>query len=285
MASLRRDRSQVSAELATASSARAQQFNEWALNHLAVDAAQTEVNRTLMLAEQARRDVLAAERRVRAYATDAFMNPPALASMSVLSIADADQMSWAHDVLSLTADDQSRVVDELAAAEVFAQRRSAEADKAATAARERETREKDELDQLEAAEARQAALVAEVDGRLDHALGEVAALDAVDRQAAKELEDAGTWTRRGGQGSSGRKCPWSGGSGRSAGNQSCVHPYAHHRQAAHRCHEAVRSAASAALGHRHVERRHQGRQLLGEPEHRQPGSLAPRTRPVRPDSV
>lgn len=186
--SLRKDRSEVRAELAAATTARDGQFDKWALNHLAVEAAQTEVNRTIMLAEKARRDVLKAQRKVRNYATEAFMHPPAAETMAVLAIQDADQMSWAHNLLSITAEDQSAVVDELAEAKVAADRRSEQADQAAVDAQDQAVKAKSELEKLEASLQHQEQLVAGVEDRLDGALSEVAALKAVDAKAAAELE-------------------------------------------------------------------------------------------------
>lgn len=188
VASLQQDRAAVRAELAAASSARDRQFDKWALNHLALEAAQAEVNRTLMLAEQARREVVHTEGRVRAYAVEAFMNPPAAESLAVLSIADADGAQRAHDLLSITAEDQHRVVGELEVARGAAERRSAEADAAASEARQMEADAKAELERLEAALERQRRVAGQIEQRLDSALAEVAALKSVDREAAAELE-------------------------------------------------------------------------------------------------
>ncbi|MCZ7629746.1 MAG: hypothetical protein M5U19_12165 [Microthrixaceae bacterium] len=49
-------------------------------------------------AEAARQEVVAAQQRVREYAMEAFMNPPAMGSMAVLAVGDAEQASRAHDL-------------------------------------------------------------------------------------------------------------------------------------------------------------------------------------------
>ncbi len=189
VASLRTDSATVRSELAAAQKARDEQFDKWALNHLANEAAHEELNRTAMVAEAARRDVLVAEGRVRRYAAEAFMNPPAGQTLAVLSMSDAREMSRAHDVLSILTEDQYRVVGELTAAKTDAERRSAEAERAVAAANESAAKAKSELERLDRAVQRQQQLAADVDARLDSALAEAAALQRVDSAAAADLAD------------------------------------------------------------------------------------------------
>lgn len=188
VASLQVDRAAVRSQLAEAKAARDRQFDRWALTHLAAEAARAELQRSSMAAEQARQQVVVAQDRVREYAMEAFMNPPALASMAVLAVADAEQVSRAHDLMSITAEDKGRVVGELSAAHDAAERSAALAKQAAASSAERETASKSELEALEEAVRTQQRLGAQIDQRLDGAMAEVAALREVDRKAAGEME-------------------------------------------------------------------------------------------------
>lgn len=188
VASLQVDRAAVRSQLAEAKAARDHQFDRWALTHLAAQAAQEKVQRSSLAAARAQQQVVVAQERVRDYAMEAFMNPPALESMAVLAVGDAEQASRAHDLISITADDKGRVVEELATAEDAAERAAATAEKAAASVREREAATKSELEALEASVRTQQRLGAQIDQRLDNALAEVAALREVDWQAAEEIE-------------------------------------------------------------------------------------------------
>ncbi|MCP4434132.1 MAG: hypothetical protein GY812_01355 [Actinomycetia bacterium] len=189
VASLKVDRAAVRAQLAEAGAARNQQFDEWSLNHLAAGKARIEADQAAERAAQAAADVVVAEERVKEYANEAFMNPPAFESQAVLSISDADAMSWAHELLVISADDKHRVVGELQVAERTAARRASQANDALAAAGEKAAAEKAKLDELQAAVSRQEELAAQVESRLDDALAEVAALEAIDRRAAAELAE------------------------------------------------------------------------------------------------
>ncbi|MGI9577460.1 MAG: hypothetical protein ACR2OH_04635, partial [Microthrixaceae bacterium] len=155
VASLQVERSTVRAQLAQATSARNRQHDEWSLRHLAAGAAVIEAQWAATAFESARLAVVAAEQRVREYATEAYINPPMIQSQAVLSIEDADDMSWAHDLLTITADDQRRVVGELEVARKEAQVAAEEAKEASAQAAAMEAEEKSNLDELEAAVARQ----------------------------------------------------------------------------------------------------------------------------------
>lgn len=188
--SLQVERSAVRAQLAEATTARNQQYDEWSLRHLAAGAAVIEAQRAVEALDAARLAVVAAEERVKEYATEAFINPPMFEKQAVLSIRDADDMSWAHDLLTITADDQRRVLAELEAAREAAREAAQAAERASAQAAELEASEKSKLDELEAAVSRQTQLAAQVESRLDSAMAEVAALEAVDSQAARELAEA-----------------------------------------------------------------------------------------------
>jgi hypothetical protein len=188
VASLQVDRAAVRSQLAEAKAARDHQFDRWALTHLAAQAAREEGQRSSLAAAQAQQQVALAQERVRDYAMEAFMNPPALESMAVLAVGDAEQASRAHDLISITADDKGRVVEDLSTAKRAAERAAAVAEKAATSAGKREAASKAELEALEASVRTQQRLGAQIDQRLDNAMAEVAALRAVDRKAAERIE-------------------------------------------------------------------------------------------------
>ncbi len=188
VASLQTDRAAVRSRLAEARAARNHQFDRWALTHLAAGQAREQSQRLAAAAQQARQHVVIAHDRVVDYAVRAFMSPPAMESMAVLAVGDAERASRAHDLISVTADDQSRVVEELSDAERAAGRAAEKAESAAAEADELETTHKAELEALESSVRAQQRLAAQIDQRLDSAMAEVAALREVDEQAARELE-------------------------------------------------------------------------------------------------
>jgi peptidoglycan hydrolase CwlO-like protein len=187
-ASLRRDRQAIRAEVAALQQQRDDQFNRWALTQLALESARNEALGAVMLAEKARRDALGAKEQLTEYATEAFMSPPATESLAVLAIGDAVAASRAHDLLSIVADEQREVVGDFLEAHSSELRRSRDAEQRAAEHGAAEEANEVELRRLDELLARQEALDAEIDARLDAALAEVAALEEVDRQAARELE-------------------------------------------------------------------------------------------------
>ena len=190
VATLQTDRAAVRAQLQSAAAARDRQQERWALSNLAAQAAKQELDRSALVAIDAERKVADAQQRVRDYAVEAFMNPPAAGSMAVLSVSDAQSASRAHDLMAITADDQGRVVDELADAEAGARRAAAKAAEAAEEARALEEQARSELDALEEALESQRRLSVQIDQRLDSALAEAAALQQVDEEAAREMREA-----------------------------------------------------------------------------------------------
>lgn len=187
-ASLRRDRAAVRAEVSALQQQRDDQFNRWALTQLALENARNEALGAVMRAEKARRDALTAKDQLTEYATEAFMSPPATESLAVLSIGDAAEASRAHDLLSIVADEQRAVVGDFLEAHSSELRRSQDAEHKAAEHAAAEAANAVELRRLDELLARQEALDAEIDSRLDAALAEVAALEAIDRKAARELE-------------------------------------------------------------------------------------------------
>jgi hypothetical protein len=188
-ASLRRDREAVRAEVAALQQQRDDQFNRWALTQLALESARNEALGAVMLAEKARRDALGAKEQLTEYAAEAFMSPPATESLAVLAIGDAVAASRAHDLLSIVADEQREVVGDFLEAHRSELSRSEDAEKRAAEHGAAEEANAVELRRLDEMLARQEALDAEIDARLDAALAEVAALEEVDQQAARELEE------------------------------------------------------------------------------------------------
>jgi septal ring factor EnvC (AmiA/AmiB activator) len=187
-ASLRRDREAIRAEVAALRGQREEQYNRWALSQLALENAQNEVSGALMRAEKARLDALDARDRLNEYAAEAFMSPPASESLAVLAMADALEASRAHDLLSIVADEQREAVGAFLTAQDLESRRSKDAEVKVAEYSTAEEASAVELSRLDEMLARQEALDAEIDARLDTALAEVAALDEVDRKAARELE-------------------------------------------------------------------------------------------------
>ena len=168
-----------------------QQFNEQRqavdTANGAVDAANQAVDRARARVALAQNEVELARQTVRVYAVEAYITPPAADSLRVLSLAEADDASYASDVMKILADERHKVVDALVVKQQIVDQESAAADVAAQAAAAQAADAQAQLDQLDGVRADQESLAASLDERLDKALAESAALAEIDRQMAAEL--------------------------------------------------------------------------------------------------
>lgn len=233
VSTLQADRAAVRRQVAAAKAARDHQYDKWALAHIAVDEATLKTNKAAMLAVQAQMRVTETEEKVTEYAVDAFMNPPAIESMAALAMSESEDASWAHDVLSISADEKGAVLDELADAEESLALRAERAARIAAEAEAAEAQSKAELERYEEQLREQQRLDAQIDQRLDAALAEAAALREIDSEAADELEAeeraladeskaavGGTSSRSSGSSSSGSSSSGSSRSSSSSGGSS-----------------------------------------------------------------
>lgn len=162
----------------------------------ALAAAREAVDEARMKVDEAHRRVAAAEEEAEAarqvvleYAIEAYVHPPSVASIGVLSIADTQDAGFANDVLTIMADERRKVVEDFEVKKKIAAMEQDLADEAVAEAEQRSAEVEDELARLADMRAEQAGFMAEMDDRLGNALAEAAALEAIDEQAARELAE------------------------------------------------------------------------------------------------
>lgn len=153
----------------------------------AVDAAQQAVEQAKARVALAQNEVELGRQTVRAYAVEAYITPPAQNSLRVLSLGEADDASYANDVMRILADERHKVVDALVVKQKIVDQESAAADAAAQTAADQAASAQTQLDELDGIRSEQESLAASLDDRLDKALAEAAALAETDRQMAAEL--------------------------------------------------------------------------------------------------
>ncbi len=165
----------------------AEQQGAVAQAEVAVGLANEAVGRARARVTLAENEVELARQTVRAYAVEAYITPPAEDALRVLSVGQADDASYANEVIKIMADDRHKVVDILVGKRKIAADESATADAAAAAAADQVAAKQAQLGELEGIRSEQESLATELDDRLDAALAEAAALAEIDRQMAAEL--------------------------------------------------------------------------------------------------
>jgi septal ring factor EnvC (AmiA/AmiB activator) len=185
--SLRDSLSGVNAEVAVIDERLAEQTAELMAAQAEADAAAEVARAARQRVAEARERAVRAREDVAAYAVGAFIRPPAMESLAVMSIARADDAAYASDVLRIMADERRRVVGVLQQAERTAAGEQTTAETAEGAARERAAGADGRRAELERTRGEQQALAARLDGRLENALAEAAALAEIDARAAEEL--------------------------------------------------------------------------------------------------
>ena len=157
-----------------------------------------EAERAAAEAEQAYADAMAAvdaknaeiaqlEERVRDFAVEAFINPPAEDAMAALEADDPQEAAERRALLELQNERDSDILDQLAAAKEDLKVQEQLAAEAAQVAEDKRAEAAARLDEVEAARDQQAAFAVEVQNRLDHALAEVAALEKLDAELSEEI--------------------------------------------------------------------------------------------------
>jgi LAS superfamily LD-carboxypeptidase LdcB len=148
---------------------------------------------------------------IREFAVQAFVHPPADDALAALDTSDPGEAAEKRALLEIQNTNDADLLDRLTAAEedLEVQRQLAEA--ASQRAQEKRAEAAGRLDELTAARDQQAAYAAQVESRLDRALGEAAALAELDatlsrkiaaQQAELARRAAAASPRRGGGGSS-----------------------------------------------------------------------------------
>jgi LAS superfamily LD-carboxypeptidase LdcB len=148
---------------------------------------------------------------IREFAVQAFVHPPADDALAALDTADPGEAAEKRALLEVQNTNDADLLDRLTAAEedLEVQRQLAEA--ASQRAQEKRAAAAGRLEELTAARDQQAAYAAQVESRLDRALGEAAALAELDatlsrkiaaQQAELARRAAAASPRRGGGGSS-----------------------------------------------------------------------------------
>jgi LAS superfamily LD-carboxypeptidase LdcB len=187
-ASIRSNRNSIRSRLAELESQRKNQWDRWALSALALDSARKKAATATEQLAGATKDVEVGEAKVRAYAQNAFMNPPAENNIALLNIKGAQKVSRAHDLLTVVADEQEKVVQELERLRRIAKKRSEDADRLLKSSETLAKEVEEELNALDAIVAEQKSILSDVDTQLASALAEADALRAIDVKAAEKLE-------------------------------------------------------------------------------------------------
>jgi len=191
-----------------------------------------EANRALAQAEAAYAEAQAAveaktaeiaglREEIRAFAVEAFVHPPADDAMAALDAADPGEAATKQALLKVQSSSDADLLDRLSAAEedLEVERQAAEA--AAKQAEEKKAEASGRLAELQAARDQQAAYAAQVEARLDRALGEAAALAELDSQLSKQIAaQQAELARKSAAASGGRSSGGGGGSSRVTFNGS-----------------------------------------------------------------
>ncbi|HTO00704.1 MAG TPA: M15 family metallopeptidase [Microthrixaceae bacterium] len=180
-------REEVSQKVASLESEyQAQQAAAVAAEAAVVDAKE-KVERAKARVALAENEVDLAQETVQKYAVEAYIRPPAQTSMRILSLKNADEATYVRDVLKIMSEERRKVVETLAVKKRIAEMESDLADKTAAEAADKASAARAALASLDDLRQAQADLATSLDERLERALSESAALEAVDKEMAEEL--------------------------------------------------------------------------------------------------
>jgi peptidoglycan hydrolase CwlO-like protein len=148
---------------------------------------------------------------IREFAVQAFVHPPADDALAALDTSDPGEAAEKRALLEFQNTNDADLLDRLTAAEEDLEVQRQLAEEASQRAQEKRAAAANRLGELTSARDQQAAYAAQVESRLDHALGEAAALAEIDAtlsrriaadQAALARKAAAAGGRRSGGGSS-----------------------------------------------------------------------------------
>jgi hypothetical protein len=180
-------REEVRSALAELDASYAAQLAEVERAETAARDASEEVERAEARVALAEHQVEMARETVAEYAVEAYIRPPAQDSLRVLSLAEAEDASYASSVIQILTSERHKVVDILVAKQAEADEERSKAEAAADRARSAASTAQVKLVELDRLRAEQQTLASSLDERLDQALAEVAALAEIDRQMAEQL--------------------------------------------------------------------------------------------------
>jgi hypothetical protein len=124
---------------------------------------------------------------IREFAVQAFVHPPSDDALAALDSSDPGEAAEKRALLEMQNTSDADLLDRLGAAEEDLEVQRQLAEDAAERAANKEAEVADRLDQVRAARDQQAAYAAEVDTRLDRALGEAAALAELDSKLSSQI--------------------------------------------------------------------------------------------------
>ena len=163
------------------------QLQREAATKASADAAAAAVNAAEQRVVDARRSADRARIQVRRYALDAFVRPPSVDSLAVLSIGKADDAAYASEVLKILAGKKADVMSSFREKERAAEVEKAAADRSSASAKKDAEAARAELDRLQTLKTKQDALARQLDQRLNRALAEAASLQQVNPAAGAKL--------------------------------------------------------------------------------------------------
>lgn len=121
--------------------------------------------------------------------TNAYVNPPTVANTDTLSTPTLGDLAIKQSLLTVRADDEGEVLDELSEARDDLEDQQEDEEVAATEAADARDDAVDELEDAKEAVGQKAAFVGGIEDRLEHGLGESASLEDVDPELAAVLAD------------------------------------------------------------------------------------------------
>jgi len=135
----------------------------------------------------ARIEVELARERVREYAIEAFVRPPAADALAVLSIKKVEEASNANNLLQIVADRRASVIGTMVTRQRDLERQQQETVAAKVQAEARVDQIRSSLESVKTLREEQSSVAASLDERLNAALAEAAALQAVNAEVAEQL--------------------------------------------------------------------------------------------------
>ncbi|MET0729535.1 MAG: M15 family metallopeptidase [Acidimicrobiales bacterium] len=125
---------------------------------------------------------------IREFAVQAYVHPPADDAMAALDTADPGEAAEKRALLEIQNISDADLFDQLSAAEEDLEVERQLAETAAARAEEKKAAAANRLGQLKTARDQQAAYAAQVEDRLDRALGEAAGLEALDAELSQQIQ-------------------------------------------------------------------------------------------------
>lgn len=153
----------------------------------AADEAQVAFVQATAAVEAKTAEIAVLRQQIRDFAVQAFVHPPADDALAALDTSDPGEAAEKRALLDIQNINAADVLDRLKAAEEDLEVQKQLADEASQLAQEKRAAAADRLGELTSARDQQAAYAAQVQDRLDRALGESAALAELDANLSKQI--------------------------------------------------------------------------------------------------